>query len=148
MTRTREAVVVWSVLASLAVAYAAASARLAPAARSVPAGVAALTIALLVLDAGRVRRGVTAPAPAPGAGRSRELAMAGWIGLLPPLVLLLGLLAGVSVFLAAFLRVRSSQPWRIALWTGVCAGFAGHLLLVAGLGLPVHEGWVRTWLGW
>lgn len=123
MTTAREGVVVAGGLAGAAIGFVVLSLGLGPVARLAPLVVGVPTVALLLVQWHRERRrsGSPGPEPAPPADVLRLVA---WLPLLLVGVLVAGLVAGLPVWLAAFLRWRGRQPWAVAL------AFAAVLLVM------------------
>lgn len=162
MTGRREAIIVAGAMLAATAWAIAASASLGPVARRMPLAVALATLLLLVLElvrevrleaasggAGSLSAEASAEAEAPRSSRrhSSERLMFSWIGVLLALIVLVGMRAGVPLFLLAYMRVHFHESWRASLL--LSASIA--ILLAAGLqyllGLPLHPGVIAGWLG-
>ena len=152
MTHEIERLVVTAVLLVLVVIVIVMSAGLSPVARWMPLVVALPTLGLLCLetvaDAARAggasrltlvnTRGLSrmvegsrrrlADAP-DDAGQRQEHQALIWLAIAIGMVLALGMLAGLSLYLLLYLRVRARERWTVAI------GLAGGLLLVMYAGL-------------
>ena len=72
--------------------------------------------------------------------------MFGWIGILLVLVVVVGMAAGVPIFLLAYMRVHFRESWRASLLlSGAMAVMLGVGLQYL-LGMPLHPGLVAGWL--
>jgi hypothetical protein len=122
---------------------------LSPVARMTPLAVGVPTFCLLCLElASDIFR---APAPsrsdvhtaAQSLGARR---MFGWLGFLLAAALFAGLAAGLSIFVLAFLRIRSEERWPVAL------GLASGMWLVLDVGLErllrinLYDGLLGGWI--
>ena len=166
MTDRREATVVIGAMLLGVIGVLTASLPLGPVARRMPMAVAILTLVLLALELARnirqSREGLAAEsgheatlsagssakgdAPRMPSRQTTERVLFMWMGGLLVLVLLVGMAAGVPLFLLAYMRVHFRESWRASL---LLSG-AMAVLLAAGLqyllGLPLHPGVVGGWL--
>jgi hypothetical protein len=70
----------------------------------------------------------------------RELSFAAWLLLLVALIYFLGYLAAIALFLPLFLKLRSSEGWRMTLSiTVVTWGFV-YVIFILIMDAPLHEG--------
>jgi hypothetical protein len=162
MTGRREAIVIAGAMLAATAWVIAASASLGPVARRMPLVVALSTLLLLVLELVREVRleavsggaastsaeaSATAEVQRISRGHSSERVMFSWIGVLLALIVLVGMRAGVPLFLLAYMRVHFRESWRASLLLSGCIA----ILLTAGLeyllGLPLHPGAITGWLG-
>jgi len=129
------------VLSAIVAGAAVSSVSLGPAARRMPLVVALPTLCLLLVEWVRARRAHTPP-PGP---RPLEPVVAGWLATLVILTVVLGVLAGPPLALAAYLRLQSREPWRVAL--GMAATFAVVVVVVIYLVLDLPSGgFAGVWL--
>ena len=146
MTEARQRVVLTAGLAVLVASAAASALTLGPAARRMPLVVALPTLALLVFELTRQARGGSVE-PSDPVTRQLEAATFAWLGGLLAGVWLLGMLAGLPVFLVSYLRRRSRESWAVALGMALGVWIVLFVVLDHALGIKMHEGLLGSWLG-
>ena len=152
MTGRRETTVVTGAMLVIVVLVLTASLPLGPVARRMPLVVAIPTLLLLALELARQTRdpdgGASAKAEAPRTSRRRtsERAMFGWIGILLALVVVVGMAAGVPLFLLAYMRVDFRESWRASLLLPGAMAVMLAIGLQYLLGVPLHPGLIAGWL--
>jgi hypothetical protein len=134
MTASRERAIVTLAISVIVAAAAVSSLSLGPAARRMPLVVALPTLGLLLFEWIRARRDPATPS----GPRPLEPIIVGWLAVLVTLTVVLGVLAGPPLVLAAFLRLRSRERWRVAL--GMAAAFAAVVFVVFHLVLDLPSG--------
>jgi hypothetical protein len=139
VTPARQHVALTAGLAVLIAAAVASATTLGPAARRMPLVVAIPTLVLLVFEAARQARAAAVEVDDTAARRLERVTFA-WLGGLLASVWALGMLAGLPLFLAAYLRSRSGESWVVALGMalGVWAVLFG--ILDSALGIQMHDG--------
>jgi hypothetical protein len=143
MTPARESLALTGVLAAATLVVVLSALSLGTTAGVVPLVVGIPTLSLLVLQLvadARTPAADFAPASADGPAPSlpqREAISLAWMAMLLVLVWAAGPLAGVPAFLFAYLRLRSREPWRIA----VAVALAAWYVLYGGLGLLLDVQW-------
>ena len=101
---------------------------------------------LFGIDAGRAAEPAEESRPAGNVFR-RELNFASWLLLLMALIYFLGYLVTIPLFLILFLRLRSSESWRMTLSiTAVTWAFV-YVVFIVIMGAPLHEGVVWKAVG-
>jgi hypothetical protein len=123
---------------------------LSPVARMAPLAVGAPTFCLLCLE---LTSDLFRTDPAPGleiSGTGDRLGsprVFAWLGFLVAGAFLAGLAGGLSIFVFAFLRVRSSERWSVAL------SYAAGMWLVLDVGIErllrinLYDGFLSGWIG-
>ena len=143
MTGRREAITVTAVLLVVVLVLLTASLSLGPVARRMPLAVAVPTLVLLALELARETR---RPRAGGSPRQASERVLFLWIAGLLALVLLVGMAAGVPLFLLAYMRVHFRESWRASLLlSGAMAVMLGVGLQYL-LGMPLHPGLVAGWL--
>jgi hypothetical protein len=106
-----------------------------PGSRLIPLSVALpLTLLLsvqLVRDIGRAADVSISPA---------ERAAAGWVAVLAGLILLAGLLPGVALFVAVYLRRQGRETWPVTIGAGSAAAILYGLVITRALGAAFPQG--------
>jgi hypothetical protein len=146
MTEGRQRVMLTVGLAILVASAAVSAATLGPAARRMPLVVALPTLALLIFELTRQAR-CAAVQPSDPMTRQVEAATFAWLGALLAGVWLLGMLAGLPLFLVSYLRSRSREPWAVVLGMGLGTWILLFVVLDQALGIQMHEGVLGSWLG-
>jgi hypothetical protein len=148
VTEARQRLMLTTVLAVLVASAAASAMTLGPAARRMPLVVALPTLALLVFELTRHARAAGVE-PSDPLTRRVEAATFAWLGGLLAGVWLLGMLAGLPLFLVSYLRRRSREPWAVALGMALGVWIVLFVVLDHALGIQMHQGLVGSWLsGW
>lgn len=129
---------------------------LSPRTRSIPLGVASLTLLLLAaeiaLSTWRTLRHPSLPSPAPVTTGPRppvavpsaggELLVFSWVLLCPVFIWSLGFAAGVPFFTVLFLRVRSRRDFFQSVIVAAALWLVIHQLVGGLLELYLYEGWL------
>ena len=143
MTSTSERSLISAVLFVLVALAAASALALGPASRRMPLLVALPTLALLAADWWRLR-GVD---PHAADRRHGEAALLTWLAGLMAATWGLGVLVGPPLFLAAYLRLRSRQRWRVVALLAGGLWLAVLILLGQVLALPLGGALEQWWRG-
>lgn len=146
MTLARQRIALTAGLTVLVALAAASATTLGPAARRMPLVVALPTLALLVLELTRHVRAARVEADDPAARRVETVTFA-WLGGLVAGVWLLGMLAGLPLFLGAYLRTRSREPWTVAIGMALGVWVVLFGVLDYALGIQMHDGLLGSLLG-
>ena len=146
MTAARQRVALTAGLTVLVAAATVSAMALGPAARRMPLVVAVPTLALLLFELARQARSAPRVADDVPSGRIEAVTF-GWLAALVAGVWLLGMQAGLPLFLAAYLRARSRESWTTAI--GMAAGVWAVLfgVLDRALGVQMHAGVLGSLLG-
>ena len=146
MTEGRQRVMLTAGLAVLVASAAVSATTLGPAARRMPLVVALPTLALLIFELTRQARraGVECSDPV---SRHVEAATFAWLGALLAGVWLLGMLAGLPLFLVTYLRRRSGEPWAVVLGMALGVWIVLFVVLDQALGIQMHAGLLGSGLG-
>lgn len=147
MIRAREPLVVAGLLLVAAGLFLVAAVGLSRTAAIVPVVVAVPTVALLAVQfVITLRRRMDPAEPATAPLGAREWTMLVWVGGLLLLIQWAGFVAGLPLFMTAYLRFRSGVAWTAAVGAGVAM-----LVVLAGgletlLGIHLDEGALVQWL--
>ncbi len=146
MTAARERFAVTAGLTALVALAALSATTLGAAARRMPLVVALPTLVLLIVELTRQMR-APHPQDEDQPERRAEIATLAWLGVLVVEVWLLGMLAGLPLFLVTYLRLRSREPWTVAV--GMALGVWAILfgVLNVALGIQMHDGLLVPLLG-
>jgi len=145
MTWRVERTAVTAVLTGLVGGLIVLSLGLSPVARMAPLAVGVPTFCLLCLE---LASDIFRAAPAPGSGgHSATESLFGWLGFLVAAAFLAGLAAGLSIFVLAFLRIRSEERWRVALGFAVGMWLMLHVGLEQFLRINLYGGLLGGWIG-
>ena len=77
----------------------------------------------------------------------RELNFAAWLLLLMALIYFLGYLVAIPLFLISFMRLRSSESWRMTLSITAVTWTFVYVVFIVVMGAPLHEGVVWKVVG-
>jgi uncharacterized membrane protein YedE/YeeE len=146
MTESRQRVALTAGLGALVATVAASATTLGPAARRMPLVVAVPTLALLLFELTRQVRAAPRASDSETARRAEAVSFA-WLVALVAGVWLLGMQAGLPLFLVTYLRTRSHESWTTAI--GMAAGVWAVLFGVLDrvLGIQMHAGAIGSWIG-
>ena len=146
MTESRQRVALTAVLAALVAAVAASATTLGPAARRMPLVVAVPTLALLLFELTRQVRSAPRASDDDKARRVEAVSFA-WLVALVSGVWLLGMQAGLPLFLVTYLRTRSHESWTTAIGMAVGVWAVIFGVLDGVLGIQMHAGVIGSWIG-
>lgn len=77
----------------------------------------------------------------------RELSFAAWLLLLVALIYFIGYLAAIPLFMIPFMRLRSSESWRLTLSITAVTWTFVYVVFIVVMGAPLHEGVVWSTIG-
>ena len=146
MTLDRQRLMFTAALTVLVASAAASAMTLGPTARRMPLVVALPTLALLVFELSRHLRAPREECDDP-ATRRVEAATFAWLAGLVAGVWLLGMLAGLPLFLVTYLRMRSREGWTVALGMALGVWVVLFVVLDYALGIQMHGGLLDSLLG-
>jgi hypothetical protein len=145
VTESRQRVALTAGLTVLVATAAVSATALGPAARRMPLVVAVPTLALLLFELTRQLR--SAPRASVDQTARVEAVSFAWLVALVAGVWLVGMQAGLPLFLVTYLRTRSHESWTTAIGMAVGVWVVLFGVLDRVLGIQMHAGLIGSWIG-